>query len=547
MEPILRRVQEGVRAGYFAAGFIAYEAAPALDNALQTHEPGTVPLVWFVLAERASPGPPPARAEADPSERLLWRSEWSPGEYGNRIRKIREAIQRGETYQVNATFRMRAPCSFDPAALFAPLIARQQGAYSGWIRTPEFALLCASPELFFSREGSRITCRPMKGTFPRHLDPDEDRAAACRLAADAKNRAENVMIVDMVRNDLGRLAKAGTVRVERLFDVEPYPNVWQMTSTVTATTDAAFPELIRALFPSASITGAPKANTMRIIRSLESSPRGSYTGSLGFLEPGGRMQFNVLIRSLWLDRILHRAEFGVGGGITWDSNPEDEYQECLRKASILLHPGPVFSLLETILWKPATGYDLLDRHLARLDRSAAAFGFRCDPVRVREQLLRDGPSGDRPMKIRLLMDFSGGCVIEQEFLRSEPDTPRRLCLAVEPVQSEDPFLRHKTTRRIVYETARAACPDCDDVILWNERMELTETSTDNLVLELDGQFLTPALAAGLLPGTFREELLDQGRVVEAVLTRADLRRATAIHTINSVRGWRPAVLAEPVP
>lgn len=541
--PTLIRVQEGVRAGLFAAGFLSYEAAPAFDPALRVREPAAHPLVWFVLARKAEPCAPPAASDGA-APRLIWRSEWSPAEHLDRIGRIREAIARGETYQVNATFRMRATCPGDPAALFASLVARQQGAYSGWIRTPEFALLSASPELFFSREGDLVTCRPMKGTAPRSPDPEQDRATAERLGADAKNRAENVMIVDMVRNDLGRVARPGSVRVERLFDVEAYPNVWQMTSTVSASTDADFPELLRALFPSASITGAPKPRTMRIIRDLETSPRGPYTGTLGFLEPNGHAQFNVLIRSLWLDRAGGQAEFGVGGGIVWDSNPRDEYQECLRKASILLHPGPVFSLLETLRWNPGSGYSLLERHLARLARSAAALGFCCEPERIREQLQLEEPSDGGPAKVRLLLDFGGGCLIESEPLAPEPEAPRRLRLAVSPVSSGDLFLRHKTTRRGVYEAARAGGGDCDDVILWNERGEITETTTDNLVLELGGELLTPALEAGLLPGTCREDLLERGLLSEAELLTGDLLRADAIYTINSVRGMRKAILAE---
>lgn len=538
--PALHRVQAGVRAGNFAAGFLSYEAASAFDSALITKDPGDAPLAWFTLTRRADPCPPPERPEQEPL-RCLWASEWTPAEYGERIGRIRAAIQRGETYQVNATFRMRASIIQDPKTLFSALTARQQGAYSGLIQTPEFALLCASPELFFSRDGSNLVCRPMKGTCMRHPDSELDRAAARRLAMDPKNCAEHVMIVDMVRNDLGRVARTGTVQVERLFDVEPYPNVWQMTSTVMACSDADLPEIFQALFPSASITGAPKANTMRIIRGLERSPRGPYTGSLGFLTPSGRAQFNVAIRSVWINRQIGQAEFGVGGGIVWDSTAEEEYQECLRKASILLHPGPVFSLLETIGWRPETGYGLLDRHLARLTRSANALGFRCDLETIRKHLKDGCPTGVHAVKVRLILDFSGGCILQTEYLSGESVSPRRLRLARTPVSSDDLFLRHKTTRRDVYDAARAACPDCEDVLLWNERGELTETTTDNLILVIDGAPLTPSLSSGLLPGTCREDLLESGRLREAILTRDDLKRASAIYTINSVRGKRLAV------
>jgi para-aminobenzoate synthetase/4-amino-4-deoxychorismate lyase len=384
----------------------------------------------------------------------------------------------------------------------------------------------------------------MKGTSARGRTLAEDTAAAQWLQHSEKNRAENVMIVDMIRNDMGRVADVGSVRVTSLFDVERYPTLWQMTSTVTSTTVASLSDIMTALFPCASITGAPKPRTMRIIRLLETTPRRIYTGCIGFVAPDRRAQFSVAIRTVLIDKATDQAEYGVGGGIVWDSVTSDEYVECQVKAKVLTADHADFSLLETMLWTREEGYFLLPYHLKRLRDSAAYFGIPVAMDKVEEELrnVSEHLRGEQ-QRVRLLVSEDGLISCQATPLpHSASPHPVRLRLAASPVDPSDPFLYHKTTRRHVYDAARAACPDCDDVLLWNERGEVTETCISNIVVELDGALLTPPAACGLLPGTFRAHLLDQGKVREEIVKVSDLGRCTRIFVVNSVRKWREAVL-----
>jgi para-aminobenzoate synthetase/4-amino-4-deoxychorismate lyase len=411
-------------------------------------------------------------------------------------------------------------------------------------------IICsASPELFFHLDGESIVARPMKGTARRGLTTMEDRQEQAWLQTSEKNRAENVMIVDMLRNDLGRIAAIGSVQVSSLFDVERYPTVWQMTSTVTARTQASLPEIFKALFPCASITGAPKIRTMQIINRLEPEPRQAYTGSIGFIAPGRRAQFNVAIRSVLIDRQRQQAEFGVGGGIIWDSDAADEYQECLVKSRLLSQNWPRFALLETLLWEPDSGYLLLEQHLERLEQSAEYFAYPFDWAQVDRKLQElVAGYGNQSQRVRLLLDSQGGVECQSAPLTKVPvpEIPN-LVLAAAPVNSQDIFLYHKTTHRGVYETLQAPCtegsfPVCDDVILWNERGEISETCNANLVFELDGELVTPPVSSGLLPGVYRSWLLAQGQVREKVVTLQDLPRCSKIYVVNSVRRQRLALL-----
>ncbi len=299
---------------------------------------------------------------------LSWEPSICRKTYEAGIQKVRELIRKGDTYQVNYTYRLRAGFAGDPWALFAGMVQAQGAHYSAFIHAGDWVICCASPELFFRRQGADLLCRPMKGTSPRGLWSADDAAQAEALRTSVKNQAENVMIVDMVRNDLGRVARLGSVGVRSLFDVEKYPTLWQMTSTVKCETSASVPEIFGALFPAASITGAPKVRTMAIISELEDSPRRIYTGSIGFIAPGGFAQFNVAIRTVLIDRHAQAAEYGVGGGIVWDSVPETEFEECQTKSRILTTPRPQFALLETMRWTPKEGFYLLDLHLRRLAR-----------------------------------------------------------------------------------------------------------------------------------------------------------------------------------
>lgn len=540
--PALAQLEAELAQGHCIAGFLAYEAAPAFDPALLTHPPVPgQPLLWFGVFRAARPAPGPEPGGPDAYRIGTWTPSITEDQYYRGLAAIHRWLHAGDTYQVNYTFRLRAAFEGDPLALFAALDAAQQGAYSGYIDTGELCIASASPELFFALDGERIVGKPMKGTAARGRWRAEDEANRAALAASAKNRAENLMIVDMIRNDLARIAELGSVRVPALFEVERYPRILQMTSTVEARTRAGLSRLLAALFPCASITGAPKVRTMAIIRELEDSPRGVYTGALGFCLPDGRMQFNVAIRTAVIDRCRNELVFSTGSGIVWDSVNEAEYQECLTKANILDAPPAEFALLETLLWTPEEGHALLDEHLQRLADSAEYFGINCDPADVSRQLAEAVAGADGPRRLRLLLYRDGRCEIRAIPLDAVPERPR-VGLARTPVDASDPLLFHKTTRREVYEQARRERPDCDDVILWNSAGELTETSIANLVLELDGRLLTPALDCGLLPGTLRRRLLAEGRIAEARLSRDDLRRATRVWLINSVRGWREAEL-----
>jgi para-aminobenzoate synthetase/4-amino-4-deoxychorismate lyase len=382
----------------------------------------------------------------------------------------------------------------------------------------------------------------MKGTMKRGLTAQDDLRQAQSLRNSPKNQAENVMIVDMVRNDMGRIAEKGQVNVEQLFHIMRLPTVWQMTSTVSARTQASLGDIFKALFPCASITGAPKPRTMSIIAREENSPRKIYTGTLGYLAPHRQAQFNVAIRTVLIDTQNKQAEYGVGGGITWDSTSGDEYEECWTKAKILSEPQREFQLLETLLWTPDHGCFLLERHLARLGGTADYFGFECPLETVRSRLIALNLT--HPSRIRLMVTRQGQITIQATPFDSYAATESvRIRLAQQPVDQEDPFLYHKTTWRQAYENAKNGVTGCDDVLLWNTHNELTESTIANIVVDLDGDLCTPPVASGLLAGTFRAELLAQGTIRETVIRIPDLSRVRKIFLINSLRKWREATLA----
>ncbi len=546
---VVREAEEAVEThGLHAVGFISYEAAPGFDPALRVRRGSPTPLVWFGLfasplgSNDFSRCSGAAEAATTKFELGAWRAGMGEDQHAAAVAQIKAHIAHGNTYQVNFTFPLTATFRGDPWALFSRLVQAQRSAYAAYVDTGRFAICSASPELFFHLADGVLTSRPMKGTAPRGRTLAEDEAQAAWLRASEKNRAENVMIVDMIRNDMGRVAEWGSVAALSLFDVERYPTLWQMTSTVTARTRGSGVEILQALFPCASITGAPKVRTMQIIADLEPSPRGVYTGAIGFMAPGGRAQFNVAIRTVVVDRQVGQAVYGVGSGIVWDSDANQEYAECLLKARVLAAQPADFALLETLRWTPEEGYFLLDRHLQRLHDSAIYFSIPVDLARARQALTESVATAEQPLRVRLLVDQSGRCRVETAPLPAPSAQPVRLGLARTPVNSRDIFLHHKTTRREVYEAAQRSRPDCDDVLLWNERGELTESCLANVALELNGQLATPPLGCGLLAGTLRGWLLDQGHLIERVVTLADLDRCNAIYVLNSLRGWRKADL-----
>ncbi len=537
--PALRRIERSANErGLYAAGFLSYEAAPAFDKALTTHGDRTFPLLWFGLFEEAVPANRPSLSQACDDAFAAWQPTVKSGNYLRAIRRIKGHIRDGDTYQVNYTYRLHTRLKTDPREVFIRMTEIQRAPYGGYIETDDWVVCSASPELFFSLDGQYLVSRPMKGTAPRgpHTAGDMNRAAELRESG--KNRAENVMIVDMVRNDFGRVCTFGSVRVPSLFDVEKYETLWQLTSTVEGETDAGLVDIMRALFPAASITGAPKVRTMEIIAALENTPRRIYTGTMGFLMPGRRAQFNVAIRTALINRNSGLAEYGTGGGIVWDSEPGPERNEAKLKARILFERRPTFSLLETMRWERASGYHLLERHLGRLADSAEYFDYRLNLEAVRSALfaeIRD----TRHVKLRVRMEVTRDGHVSLTKTRLDlraQSSPFHVAVARHAVDRNDPFLYHKTTHREVYDRARLGRSGVDDVILYNEEGEVTESTIANVVVCMDDKCYTPPVTCGLLAGTERARMIDEGLLAERILRVDDLWKCDRLFLRNSVRG-----------
>ena len=469
----------------------------------------------------------------------------TPEDYRRKIEQIKEQIAAGATYQVNFTDRIRLRTTTSPADLYLALSRRQPVAYGALMHLAGRSILSFSPELFFRVRDRQITTRPMKGTWPRSLDAAEDALAALALHHDEKNRSEHIMIVNLLRNDLGRICATGSIRVDGLFRVEHYPTLLQMTSTVSGTLrpGAGWHRIFRSLFPSGSITGAPKISTMRIIREMEDAPRGIYTGAIGFIAPSGDACFNVAIRTLLLEN--GAATMGVGGGIVYDSDPAAEYAECRLKAAFLTRSQPAFDLIETLLWRD--GYTLLPLHLDRLRLSCEYFDRAYDAAEI-ESRLHTLAATFAPLsrhRVRLTLDPRGQIALTSAPIPPNP-TECRVTIARERTSSTDVFLRHKTTHRPLYDRLFAAAERAgfDDVLFLNQRDEITEGAISNIFVRIEGRLYTPPLACGVLPGVFRRHLLEAvPRAEERILTLADLRAAGELYLCNSVRGLRKAVIS----
>lgn len=535
----LEAADEELAAGRFVAGFLAYEAAAAFGYATRLPAPDGPPVAWLGVFAAPAEAPPPRAAVGKGVPPATWRSSLDVEGYADAFARIQARIAAGDTYQVNFTFPLEAPLAEDPHALFARLLCVQRTRHAALVDLGRFVVACASPELFFRREDGVLVARPMKGTALRGRDVDEDEVRAAALRESPKERAENLMIVDMLRNDLGRVADTGTVEVPTLFEVERYPTVLQMTSTVTARSRASLSAVVAALFPCASVTGAPKHRTMEIIAATEVAPRGVYTGAVGWAGPGGRASFAVAIRTVVADRERGRAVFGVGSGVVADSEAALEHEECLLKARVLAEPA--FALLETMAYLPGEGYRHLEGHLARLSRSARHFGFPLDVARI-DAALREAAACGEAFRARLLLHSDGHVEVLSGALPPPARRPLHVGIAARPVDSGNPWLYHKTTRREVYDEAAASRADCDDVLLWNERGELTESSVASVVVEVRGQWLTPPLACGVLPGVERARAITEGRAREAVVRLADLRPGQRLWLLSSLRGVREARL-----
>ena len=540
--PALQQVMQQVeRKGLFAAGFVSYEAAPAFDPYLKVRpDDSGFPLLWFGLFSWMQETELPGTVSQAGLQGLDWEPSITPREYSRALDRIREHIRTGDTYQVNFTYRLRASCFLDPLDVFSTICRSQDPPYAAFIDTGEFALCSFSPEMFFTLQGQTLRSRPMKGTAARGLENIQDRQAARELKNSEKDRAENVMIVDMVRNDMGRIAHPGSVNVPQLFSVEKYFDVWQMTSLVQCSTSAPLDEIFKALFPPASITGAPKIKTTEIIAELETAPRRIYTGTMGYLAPGRQAQFNVAIRTLLLDKTRSLAEYGIGGGIVWDSRTDMEMSESRIKARVLATPGPGFDLLESLLWEPEQGFPYFRRHLKRLQESAEYFDFPLDLSRVHSELQNlTSTLPQEPHKIRLLVSRSGAVKAQAIKLDTKKPGFADLPLAASPVDPANRFLYHKTTNREIYNQALRARPGYQDVLLYNHHSQITESTIANIALEKNGELLTPPVSCGLLPGVYRSLMLEKGVIRESVLSIKDVLDSPRVFLMNGVRGMHP--------
>ena len=552
----LAQLERGLKRGLHAAGFLAYELGYVLEPRLRALLPEgrNVPLLWFGLYKS-----PQAMSESEVEHWLATHTKsgsyqftsvtraWDSRAYEERFAAVQEKIRAGDIYQLNLTFKARFRLEGSPLTFYRDLRQRQRVAYGGIVDTGEVTVLSASPELFIEQKGRVVSTRPMKGTAPRGGGAEADGEARALLASDEKQRAENLMIVDLMRNDLGRIAEIGSVAVTDLFTVETFRTLHQMTSGVTATlkNGVGLLDLLQAIFPPGSVTGAPKIRAMELIRELETEPRGVYCGAIGHIAPltpesGGDAVFNVAIRSPVIFRD-GRGEIGIGSGVVFDSEGAKEYAECLLKMKFLTDPPKTFELIETLLHEPDRGYWLFERHLARLEASAKYFGFAHEADEIRHVLGREveGRAGDR-LRVRLLLAEDGKITVTSTPLAaSQPGAVMRFAVSATRLDSADPFLFHKTTRRELYDREWQQCADtigADEVIYVNERGELAEGSRTNIFVERDGLLLTPPLSSGLLPGVLRSELIGAGKAVEAVLTLDDLQAGDAVYLGNSVRG-----------
>ena len=540
---LLREAEATAREGMWVALALSYEAAPAFDSALKVKPSSEFPLAWMAVFEE------PLATDVKPiADRPFLISKWEPQISGRRYRRaihsIRSYIERGHTYQVNFTFPLCGDVVGDSFSCFRAIAQSQGAAYSAYLDIGSHRILSFSPELFVERRGNRLRTRPMKGTLSRGRWLEEDCDRAIQLQASLKDRAENVMIVDLLRSDLGKIAETGSVDVPELFAVENLSRVLQMTSTVTAVQrpGVTVVDILRALFPCGSVTGAPKTRSMAIIEELEREPRGIYTGAIGLLAPDGDATFSVAIRTLVVDGKSGAATFNVGGAITWDSTTDGEYEESCLKAKFLTQPWPDFDLLETIELNDGT-YSLLDRHLTRARASARYFGFRWNESRVSRTL--DDACKSHPLgrwRARLIIERTGKANVEVHPLDRDRQMPLAVKFATCPIDDLDALLFHKTTARSRYHAELERCRPCDDVILWNCRGEVTESTIANVVVFADGKHWTPPREAGLLAGTLRGELISKRELFERTITKEELATIGSFSLINSLRGWMPARL-----
>jgi para-aminobenzoate synthetase/4-amino-4-deoxychorismate lyase len=536
----ITELEQALAAGYFAAGFITYEAGGAFDKALPRRDICDCPLLWMGIYKE-----PPREFEFSAGSGYAFGGEWTPeitqSEYAERLKAVHDSIVEGNIYQANYTFRMHCLNIEQPEQLFLALCRSHPVPYAAYINTGDAKVISLSPEIFLEKNGRQIFSSPMKGTMPRGKNAEADRRNAEFLRKDEKNLAENLMIVDMVRNDLGRVCVPGSVRVDPLFQVDTYGSVHQMISTVHGEVEnnAGILDILKAAFPAASITGAPKVSAMHHIQQLEKSPRKIYTGSIGCFMPDGDFCLNVAIRTLLCND--KGAELGVGGGIVYDSKADSEWQEALLKGKFIRSAEPDFKVLETMLWRKDTGIEDWEQHLSRAEKSQRFFGgpWYCKNVESAYEQCSEKLEHLNYARIRMLVSIDGTVEIEVYQLDKTGWGKARINVKISPdrTDSQDVFLRHKTTRRQFYndQFRHALAEGYDEVIFFNERGELTEGAITNIFVKLNGQWYTPPVACGLLHGTWRERMLKMLDAHEKIISREELSVAEEVLIGNSVR------------
>lgn len=529
--PLLEAAEDGASRGEAVAAYVAYEAAPAFDPSLEVVSGPQIPLAcarFYAGRPRWHRVLAPTSPQSGVKVSVAVDEAW----YRDRFDRIKGFIGNGDAYQVNLTFPLDLELPVDLWSLFVELNGVSPYPYSTFFHTPTAVILSFSPELFFEKAGTSIRSKPMKGTARRSPNRGEDLRNANSLKLSEKEQAENLMVVDMVRNDLGRIAKVGSVHVSSLFHVERFPTVWQMTSEVRATTGGTLRDVFKALFPGASVTGAPKGSAMSIIKELEQGPRGVYTGALGFVAKD-YSRFSLPIRTV---TVADRARAAVGSGVVWDSDGESEWRECLVKGDYLTTAVEPFALLETMRWIPGEGFGLLAEHLERLMLACLTLGFPFDEEAILRELEAAVRDKGETLRVRLKCAPDGTIVVETALL--ELPAPE-LCarIADQPIGEHDPLLRFKTTLRDAYFGGEDLW-DVDEVLQVNSAGEATEFMNGNLVIEAAGALLTPDLKCGLLNGTLRSKLVEEGALQVARIPVADVRTADSVYRINSLRGWQ---------
>ena len=533
VEELLTEIEGWQEKGYYAVGYVSYEAAPAFEEKFQVHSAPLQKeyLLYFTIHDKAEEASIPLTYE-EVEMPVAWRGLTSEQEYEKAIETIHHHIRQGDTYQVNYTVQLSAELNpEDSLAIYNRLVVEQNAAYNAYVEHDETAILSISPELFFEEHRGQLTTRPMKGTTNRGLTLGQDREQAAWLAQDAKNRAENMMIVDLLRNDMNRISQTGSEWVERLCSVEQYSTVWQMTSTIKSQLHdgIGLAEIFKALFPCGSITGAPKISTMAIIKATEKAARGVYCGTVGICLPDQRRIFNVAIRTIQLEG--RKAIYGVGGGITWDSTWKSEYIETQQKSAVLYRKNPRFDLIST--GKVTNGkLTLQDQHLQRLTEAAGYFAYPFDQDKLEQELEETCAQLDKGQdyRLRIALKKDGSIELETTPLLPLTDTFRKAKLLEQTANLAQPFTYFKTSHRPHLTLEQ------QEQIYYNAQGQLLETSIGNLLLELDGKLYTPPAELGLLKGIYRQQLLDKGQVTEKILTLSDLDQASKIYACNAVRG-----------